>query len=218
MALMIYTAHFGKSEVRYVLVNKDLFVSKEDIVRNLKECATDYVRPVIDVMVEKWLQMACDMSDSRGAVIGDSSIGPVIHFHAVGNMLDALSGFNDAPNDEMRETGYRIHAFFMWYAEATSSANEAFDIGIGGMITSVKKRLDKINPAFTVKVYHDSDAWIAENDELGLVTEADTYEELTSKVWEIAPELYELNGIGADANGMRISFVQEQSFDDRMAL
>lgn len=51
---------------------------------------------------------------------------------------------------------------------------------------------------FDVKVRHDHDEnlWVAECDALGLVTEAPTYEELTERVWQIAPELYEMNGFG----------------------
>ncbi|KER03391.1 MULTISPECIES: DUF1902 domain-containing protein [Photorhabdus] len=70
---------------------------------------------------------------------------------------------------------------------------------------------------FVVRVTHDG-VWIAECDELGLVTEAKSYDELTERVWEIAPELYELNRLGNYPDGMRISFVQEQSYDSRIAL
>ncbi|MCW7764329.1 DUF1902 domain-containing protein [Photorhabdus luminescens] len=69
---------------------------------------------------------------------------------------------------------------------------------------------------FVVNVIHD-DMWIAECDELGLVTEAKTYDELTERVWEIAPELYEMN-LDGNPDGMKISFVQEQSYDSRIAL
>ncbi|AOM40160.1 DUF1902 domain-containing protein [Xenorhabdus hominickii] len=62
--------------------------------------------------------------------------------------------------------------------------------------------------AFVVNVIH-ADMWIAECDELGLVTEAKTYDELTEKVWEIAPELYEINGLGDHSEVIRIKFVQE---------
>ncbi|MCC8375112.1 MULTISPECIES: DUF1902 domain-containing protein [Photorhabdus] len=71
--------------------------------------------------------------------------------------------------------------------------------------------------SFVVKITHD-DVWIAECDELGLVTEAKSYDELTERVWEIAPELYELNEFGSNPDGMKISFVQEQAYDSRMAL
>ncbi|HBM2887456.1 TPA: DUF1902 domain-containing protein [Klebsiella oxytoca] len=86
------------------------------------------------------------------------------------------------------------------------------------MLSAVKSRLDRISPPFIVRVIHDGQVWIAENDELGLVTEAETYEALTERVWQIAPELYEMNGFGTDAEDMRISFIQEQSAEERLAL
>ncbi|KMJ45439.1 DUF1902 domain-containing protein [Xenorhabdus khoisanae] len=74
-----------------------------------------------------------------------------------------------------------------------------------------------ITEAFVVNVIHD-DMWVAECDELGLVTEAKTYDELTEKVWEIAPELYEINGMGDQSEVIRLKFIQEQSSDSRVAL
>ncbi|MBC8946776.1 MULTISPECIES: DUF1902 domain-containing protein [Xenorhabdus] len=71
--------------------------------------------------------------------------------------------------------------------------------------------------SFVVNVIHD-DMWIAECDELGLVTEAKTYDELIEKVWEIAPELYEINGLGDQSEVIRLKFVQEQSSDSRVVL
>ncbi len=73
---------------------------------------------------------------------------------------------------------------------------------------------------FNVNVSHDHDenVWVAVCDALGLVTEAPTYEELTGRVWEIAPELYEMNGFGINPSRMRLSFNQEQSWSDRVAL
>ncbi len=52
---------------------------------------------------------------------------------------------------------------------------------------------EKINPPFVVVVSVCDGIWTAECDDLGLVTEADTYEALTDRVREIAPELAELN-------------------------
>ncbi|MDE1473348.1 DUF1902 domain-containing protein [Xenorhabdus bovienii] len=83
------------------------------------------------------------------------------------------------------------------------------------MLNSVSKRLDRLNDFFVVNVIHDGDVWVAECDELGLVTEAKTYDELTEQVWEITSELYELVG---DSEYIRIKFVQEQSSDSRIAL
>jgi len=40
----------------------------------------------------------------------------------------------------------------------------------------------------------DADMWIAESDALPLATEAPTLDALIERVWEIAPEIAELNG------------------------
>ncbi|WP_434524968.1 DUF1902 domain-containing protein [Photorhabdus asymbiotica] len=85
------------------------------------------------------------------------------------------------------------------------------------MNTVYKAHFGDRQTSFVVKVTHD-DVWIAECDELGLVTEAKTYDELTARVWEIVPELYEMNGLGNNPDSMKISFVQEQSYDSRIAL
>lgn len=73
---------------------------------------------------------------------------------------------------------------------------------------------------FDVNVCHDlqENVWVAECDALGLVTEAATYEELTDRVWEVAPELYEMNGFGGNPSRISLSFNQEQSYSDRIAL
>jgi hypothetical protein len=51
-------------------------------------------------------------------------------------------------------------------------------------------------PSFDVNLYLDpeGDAWIAESDALPLATEAATLDALVQRVWEIAPEIAELNG------------------------
>jgi hypothetical protein len=51
-------------------------------------------------------------------------------------------------------------------------------------------------PTFDVNLYLDpeGDAWIAESDALPLATEAATLDALVQRVWEIAPEIAELNG------------------------
>ncbi|ENY3730730.1 TPA: DUF1902 domain-containing protein [Enterobacter cloacae] len=73
---------------------------------------------------------------------------------------------------------------------------------------------------FDVNVCHDHEdnVWVAQCDALGLVTEAATYEELTERVWEIAPQLYVMNGLGSNPARISLSFNQEQSYSDRIAL
>jgi predicted RNase H-like HicB family nuclease len=47
----------------------------------------------------------------------------------------------------------------------------------------------------TVEYDEEARVWVAQNDVLGLATEADTMEVLTYKLQEMIPELVELNNI-----------------------
>ncbi|GKW21883.1 hypothetical protein PEC302107_36120 [Pectobacterium araliae] len=77
----------------------------------------------------------------------------------------------------------------------------------------------KFPRAYTVNVIHDENVWVGVCDDLGLVTEAETYEALTERVWEIAPELCELNGLCREkSDRIRLAFTHEQSNDERIAL
>jgi hypothetical protein len=73
---------------------------------------------------------------------------------------------------------------------------------------------------FTVTVIHDPDdgMWIAVCDEIGVVTEAETYESLTWRVWEIAPELAVANGFNVTEETMRLNFQHTETVADRIAL
>ncbi len=69
------------------------------------------------------------------------------------------------------------------------------------------KSLESLNSAFMVTVSVCDGIWTAECDALGLVTEAETYEGLTDRALQIAPELAELNGFGTGA--VRLRFLHE---------
>lgn len=71
------------------------------------------------------------------------------------------------------------------------------------------KRLDRTKPAFIVLVSRSDNVWVAECETLGLVTEADSYEELIER--DVTPELVELNGIDVDVDSIRLNFLQEQT-------
>jgi hypothetical protein len=73
---------------------------------------------------------------------------------------------------------------------------------------------DLLTPAdntFVVEVSVSDGIWTAECDPLGLVTEAESYYALLERVWQIAPELAELNNLGVDANNLRLRFSHEQT-------
>jgi hypothetical protein len=74
------------------------------------------------------------------------------------------------------------------------------------MKARMKARSSHPSPLFVVDVIQTDGVWTAVCDELGLVTEADDLETLEERVWELAPELAELNGLDIDAGDLRIHF------------
>lgn len=73
----------------------------------------------------------------------------------------------------------------------------------------------KNDPVFTVTVTYADRMWIGVCDDLGLVTEAKTYEQLTKRVEDIAPELCQLNCDIHPAE-MRLDFLHEKSIPVRL--
>lgn len=71
----------------------------------------------------------------------------------------------------------------------------------GGQVRVFKgrnlNRLDRISPPFIANVIFDPECsmWVATCDELRVVTEAPSYEAVTKRFWEIAPEIAADNGI-----------------------
>lgn len=64
-------------------------------------------------------------------------------------------------------------------------------------------------PAFQVNVFHDIEAgvWLGVSDELPVATEADSFDELLDRVWEIAPIMALENGHRSSADDVRLNFV-----------
>jgi hypothetical protein len=60
---------------------------------------------------------------------------------------------------------------------------------------------------------------VATCEDLSVTTEAPSYEDLTARVWEIAPEIAEMNGLAFDAN-TRIQFrhIEDASSRHRAAI
>jgi hypothetical protein len=74
---------------------------------------------------------------------------------------------------------------------------------------------------YVAEVIFDAECgmWVATCEELSVTTEAPSYEALTARVWEIAPEIAEMNGLAFDAN-TRIQFrhVEDASSHHRAAM
>lgn len=79
--------------------------------------------------------------------------------------------------------------------------------------------MSKTYTTFTFEVTHDedSDMWIAVCDELVTATEAETYETLTKRVWEIAPEMARENGHNISADCLRLRFEHVELAEQLMA-
>jgi len=67
---------------------------------------------------------------------------------------------------------------------------------------------------FDVEVAHaiaqdenDCTMWVAVCDGLCLVTEADSFEALVARVWEIAPEMAQENGLSIAPDALRLRFI-----------
>ncbi|ECO4367894.1 DUF1902 domain-containing protein [Salmonella enterica] len=111
-----------------------------------------------------------------------------------------------------------MNSLVQWYSLALSEADEYFGRDVADLLGSVKRRLERITPPYIVNIYHDNEVWVATCDDLGLVTEATDYESLTERVWEVAEDLLDENDIDQPFETLRLSFVQNQVADDRMAL
>ena len=57
-----------------------------------------------------------------------------------------------------------------------------------------------------VSVTHSDGFYTAVCDDLHLVTEARTLDELQGRVWELVPDLVKLNGLSLDADSVRLRF------------
>ncbi|HEX4110903.1 MAG TPA: DUF1902 domain-containing protein [Stellaceae bacterium] len=65
---------------------------------------------------------------------------------------------------------------------------------------------------FTVHAEYDAEAgvWLGSNADLPLSTEAPTFDQLMTRVLEIAPELAALNGLIGDGEKLTIHFIADR--------
>jgi hypothetical protein len=78
---------------------------------------------------------------------------------------------------------------------------------------------------FDVEVVHaiaqdedDRTMWVAVCDGLHLVTEAETFEALVARVWEIAPEMAQENGLHIAPETLRLRFCYVDHAPDALAI
>ena len=72
------------------------------------------------------------------------------------------------------------------------------------------------NQPIDVEVTHGEGMFTAECEALHLVTEADTFEALTERVWKLAPDMIDANELGIDPASLRLNFKFVQSAHDHL--
>ena len=79
-------------------------------------------------------------------------------------------------------------------------------------VTAKDNRMADSRKVFEIKAQWDGEAavWWCSNDELPLTTEAATFEQLVSRVLEIAPEIAAENGLAAPGHEIELHFVGER--------
>ena len=77
----------------------------------------------------------------------------------------------------------------------------------------------KRSAPFVVNVIFDAECgmWVASCDALHTVTEASSYEALTARFWEIAPEVALANGVAFDSSS-RVQFRHLEDAASRIAM
>jgi hypothetical protein len=89
--------------------------------------------------------------------------------------------------------------------DLANKSGQSVDLFLAKLIKNTK------TDVFEVIVSVHEGIWTAECDQLGLVTEADSYDELVERACLIAPELAELNHLAVDADKLSLAFFHEQS-------
>jgi Domain of unknown function (DUF1902) len=92
-------------------------------------------------------------------------------------------------------------------AESVRRANGSDSMNV--FTTIVPNAPQGAGPTFVVAVFQDAEThcWIGTSDDIPLATEAPTLDQLIERVWLIAPEVADLNGI--PARDMRLRFVMD---------
>lgn len=216
----IYTAKIAENTVRFTRIGCDVdaFVSQDDMRGVLEKCCTGDVLPVFGLMLDLAIRQFTDSQDRRGAVVATETIGPVINVYAMGNILTVLSDFKNVEPQGLRLSGQQFHSLLEEFTAAAGVAVIELGLSLNDLVVSANARLDRHFPSLVVEVTNDSGTWVAECDSLGLVTEADSFDHLKERVWEIAPDLAHDNLPDLDPGLMRLQFRQiETACEHRLA-
>ncbi|VEH66651.1 Uncharacterised protein [Rodentibacter pneumotropicus] len=134
----IYCTIWGISITIY-FKNDELFVSKADLIAIFYDFFPVSYRTFVDEIINNGIpNIIGDKHDITSGIIGQSEVGAVIHFHAVGNLITSYSELTDVDSDVLRNAAYQVRTFSHWYIKALSKADEHFGRTIEDLFMSVK--------------------------------------------------------------------------------
>lgn len=208
--MKIVIKRFGEINVRFCYEPKlrICYVCKGDILDSIVSLSDLEAQTVVRYIFENGIKDFIDADEKKSLIIDKNEIGLCLDVYSIGSLMHVISEMHDEPqaNDILRETSFRMNALLTWFTEAVTQAGNEFGVEIMDILTAVKMHLDKVNPAFQVEVTQDGDLWIAECDALGIVTEAESFEELESNTWGLVPDLVALNQVDINPDDVRLSF------------
>lgn len=216
----MFIANFGSLRVRFVTVDAPpvLCVSKADLVEVAVSVADQGLQGIFRHLVEKGIQEVLDRGDVRSGILGSDAIGPVLHHVSAGSFIHLWVTMPPSSPEPMMEYSRRMNTVFDWYMENLEIASRSLGLTWEDNFRAAVERLDRVNPALTVRVSHVDGYYTAECDALHLVAEAATFDELTESAWALVPDLIELNNLPIDPDQVRLRFEVVQAAPHRLAL
>lgn len=203
----IYRKEFDNIGLRFVVdKNGFLYVSHKDLFNIVKTFDEADQIAKASYLLQRGVDDFLDNQDKTAQVINDDEIGLCYNIFALNTLSSSLADLHDVDSENLRSISYKFHAFQKWFMTAYMEACEFFDIDVNIVLQQAVRSMDKYNPAHIVQVSHIDGVWIAECDDLGLVTEADDYEEMVENCWSLVPDLVELNDIGVESDSVRLKF------------
>lgn len=214
----IYTAHLKNHPVRFVLKDGVLHISRSDFDAVASTCFVGGDEAVVKRVLDGGFRKLGVSEDVRSSVVGDDEIGAVVHWHLAGTVLHSMNEFGREQGGVYRETGVNALNLCMDLIALSRKANEYFGVDDAAVIYGVLERIERVAPPINVVVTEHDGWYVAECDDLHLVTEAQSMEELAERAWELVPDLIELNGLDIDPHNVRLSFnLLQEAPSQRMA-
>ena len=128
------------------------------------------------------------------------------HFFAAFNLMCLLASLEDESNPTVKSTAIHADEIVRWYPHACIEAFEHFGLDPLSVHQSMTKRMHFAPPPISVEILEEGGIYTAICETLGIVTEATTTDELINQVYELVPDMVELNRPDLASELVRLSF------------